>query len=173
MSGEFHLALDKVRPPGWARFVVRAERAAAPLCPRSLPPPGSLPHHPTLPPHRQTPKMLGALRHAWAPAAFVAGFKLETDEGILVKKAAKSIRAYGLHCVVANILETRKERVLLVTPGAGCGGGEGACGAPSADGVAVEAISRDPAEPFIEKQLVSRVVALHRRYMAAACGAGA
>ena len=61
----------------------------------------------------KTPKMLGALRRSWAPRAFVVGFKLETEESILVSKAAKSIASYGLHAVVANILETRKERVLI------------------------------------------------------------
>ena len=40
---------------------------------------------------------MGALRREWAPAAFCVGFKLETDEAILVAKAAASIRHYGLH----------------------------------------------------------------------------
>ena len=120
----------------------------------------------------KTPKMLGALRREWAPAAFCVGFKLETDEAILVAKAAASIRHYGLHCVVANILETRKERVLLVTPeeGAGGGGGAAADGPPRADaaGVAVAAIDRDPTESCIERQLVTAVVRLHAAHRAAA-----
>jgi len=123
----------------------------------------------------RTPKMLGALRAAWAPAAFVVGFKLETDPAILISKATRSISAYALHAVVANILETRKERVLLVTPasgeagGGGGGGGGGEEGMTSDDGgdtpVAVETIDRPPGEPFIERALVARVVALHRAYM--------
>ena len=34
----------------------------------------------------QVPKMLGALRRAWAPEAFIVSFKLETDEGLLISK---------------------------------------------------------------------------------------
>ena len=123
----------------------------------------------------KTPKMLGALRRAWAPRAFVVGFKLETEESILVAKAAKSIASYGLHAVVANILETRKERVLIVAPplpsSSGGEGGEGE-GEEKDEGkkrvdastVRVEAIERDPAQPFIERQLVGEVVRLHREY---------
>ena len=96
-------------------------------------------------------------RRAWAPAAFVAGFKLETDEAVLVSKATGSIAAYGLHCVVANILETRKDRVLLVTAKEGGDGGT--------DAVDVVPIDRDPTEAFIERQLVEAVVRLHARYM--------
>ena len=112
----------------------------------------------------KTPKLLGALRREWAPRAFVAGFKLETDESVLVHKAAKSIQAYGLHCVVANILETRKDRVLLVTPKAGGKGGGEENSDPSSS-VNVILIERDPTESFIERQLVEVVVRLHARYM--------
>lgn len=34
----------------------------------------------------QVPKMLGTLQHAWAPEAFLVSFKLETDEGLLIRK---------------------------------------------------------------------------------------
>ena len=34
----------------------------------------------------QVPKMLGSLRHMWAPEAFLVSFKLETDEGLLISK---------------------------------------------------------------------------------------
>jgi hypothetical protein len=111
----------------------------------------------------RVPKMLGALRTQWAPSAFVVGFKLETDAGILVEKAARSIAAYGLHAVVANVLDTRKDVVLLVTPSNdGNGGGGGGSGSGS---VSVETIVRPPTDAFIERALVDRVVALHRAYM--------
>ena len=55
--------------------------------------------------------MLGVLRLEWAPEAFLVAFKLETDETILMHKAAKSLHAYCLDAVVANILERRKEEV--------------------------------------------------------------
>ena len=115
----------------------------------------------------KTPKMLGALRSRWAPAAFVVGFKLETEESILVSKAAKSIASYGLHAVVANILETRKERVLIVAPPPFVGSESDKGGEKKkidATTVRIEAITKDPAQPFIERQLVGEVVRLHREY---------
>ena len=60
------------------------------------------------------PKMLAPLVKYWVPDAFVVSFKLETDEAILLKKAKKALETYH-HCVVvANLLHTRKERVILV-----------------------------------------------------------
>ena len=56
------------------------------------------------------PKCLGLLRHEWAPRAFHVSFKLETDEDLLISKAQKSIEAYGVHCVVANMLHTRTQQ---------------------------------------------------------------
>lgn len=123
----------------------------------------------------KTPKMLGALREAWAPSAFVVGFKLETDEAILVSKAARSIASYGLHAVVANILETRKERVLIVapplplplSPPSEANGGEvkkSDAVVVDASTVRVTAIDRDPSQPFIERQLVAEIVRLHKEY---------
>lgn len=56
------------------------------------------------------PKCLGLLRNEWAPRAFHVSFKLETDEDLLISKAQKSIKAYGVHCVVANMLHTRSHR---------------------------------------------------------------
>ncbi|EIE21331.1 DNA/pantothenate metabolism flavo protein [Coccomyxa subellipsoidea C-169] len=65
---------------------------------------------------QKVPKMLGALRSDWAPEAFLVSFKLETDDTILISKASKSIARYGVHAVVANILEKRKEVVHLGHP---------------------------------------------------------
>lgn len=75
---------------------------------------------------RKVPKMLGVLRRLWAPEAFAVSFKLETDEALLIDKAAGAIQAYGVHAVVANLLQTRATRVLLVLPPrheSGLGGG--------------------------------------------------
>ncbi|KAK9813822.1 hypothetical protein WJX73_000218 [Symbiochloris irregularis] len=63
---------------------------------------------------RKVPKMLGVLRHHWAPEAFIVSFKLETDERILMDKARGAMERYGVHVVVANTLQDRKERVQLV-----------------------------------------------------------
>ncbi|XP_024388326.1 phosphopantothenate--cysteine ligase 2 isoform X1 [Physcomitrium patens] len=63
----------------------------------------------------QVPKMLMLLRHLWAPEAFCVSFKLETDVKILIKKAQAAREKYGMHAVVANELETRKQKVIVVT----------------------------------------------------------
>lgn len=75
----------------------------------------------------QVPKMLGHVRQLWCPHAFAVGFKLETDPDILAFKAVGSLRKYGLHVVVANEMDKRKDRVMLVSLGGiGHGGGAGA-----------------------------------------------
>eukprot|EP00002_Diphylleia_rotans_P018480 TRINITY_DN3579_c0_g1_i1.p1 TRINITY_DN3579_c0_g1~~TRINITY_DN3579_c0_g1_i1.p1 ORF type:complete len:187 (-),score=46.76 TRINITY_DN3579_c0_g1_i1:77-637(-) len=61
-----------------------------------------------------TPKVLGVLRSRWCPNAYVVSFKLETDQQILIKKAKQAISKYSVHCVVANLLQTRKDHVILV-----------------------------------------------------------
>lgn len=40
--------------------------------------------------------------------------QLETDESILLVKAQHALRKYGHRLVIANLLSTRKQRVLLV-----------------------------------------------------------
>jgi phosphopantothenate-cysteine ligase len=62
------------------------------------------------------PKMLPYVRYEWAPNALCVSFKLETDEKILIKKAAGAIASYGVHMVVANVLATRYSEIFLVTP---------------------------------------------------------
>lgn len=66
-------------------------------------------------------------------------------------QAAGSIKNYRVHAVVANILETRMNQVLIVRTGL--------------DGqTSVDTINRDESQPFIEEQLVGRIVALHASY---------
>ena len=60
------------------------------------------------------PKMLAPLVKNWVPDAFVVSFKLETDQAILLKKAKKALETYQHRVVVANLLHTRKEQVILV-----------------------------------------------------------
>ncbi|BDA44561.1 Phosphopantothenate-cysteine ligase 2 [Coccomyxa sp. Obi] len=114
---------------------------------------------------QKVPKMLGTLRSQWAPEAFLVSFKLETDEGILISKASKSIARYGVHAVVANILEKRKEVVHLVRPAADSeDASTDACNAGSATpGMQVDEILRG-SETFIEAPLVLRIVQLHEQY---------
>ncbi|GAX76312.1 hypothetical protein CEUSTIGMA_g3758.t1 [Chlamydomonas eustigma] len=97
------------------------------------------------------PKMLGALTKQWAPQAMVVSFKLETDPDILVSKAEGAIRLYSVHAVVANLLQTRKEEVLIVRPGI-------------EDKVEVEAMRRPETADVIEKLLVPRIVHLHGNF---------
>ncbi|XP_076455635.1 phosphopantothenate--cysteine ligase-like [Babylonia areolata] len=61
------------------------------------------------------PKMLKPLVKDWLPDAFVVSFKLETDKAILIQKARKSLEQYQHKVVVANVLDTRKMEVVLVT----------------------------------------------------------
>ncbi|BFZ22356.1 hypothetical protein BsWGS_25395 [Bradybaena similaris] len=62
-----------------------------------------------------TPKMLRPLVKEWAPKAFIISFKLETDTSLLVDKARKALDTYHHQVVVANLLETRKKEVVIVT----------------------------------------------------------
>jgi phosphopantothenate-cysteine ligase len=61
----------------------------------------------------KVPKMLGSLRREWAPEAFVVSFKLETSAPLLESKARRALEEYGVHGVVANLLETRQEEVTV------------------------------------------------------------
>ena len=50
------------------------------------------------------------------PNAFVVSFKLETDDSLLIAKSRESLMKYNHKLVIANILQTRRNRVVLVTP---------------------------------------------------------
>lgn len=65
----------------------------------------------------QVPKMLSVLRNQWAPLAFCISFKLETDSDILVQKADMAMKKYKMNIVVANLLATYREEVIIVTNG--------------------------------------------------------
>lgn len=80
------------------------------------------------------PKLLAPLVSLWVPHAFVVSFKLETDENILITKARDALKKYKhkvcvgkdhitlfntmwfLQLVIGNILQTRRTRVVFVTP---------------------------------------------------------
>uniref|UniRef100_A0A0A9BKG4 DNA/pantothenate metabolism flavoprotein C-terminal domain-containing protein n=1 Tax=Arundo donax TaxID=35708 RepID=A0A0A9BKG4_ARUDO len=65
----------------------------------------------------QVPKMLSVLRNQWAPLSFCISFKLETDSDILVQKADMALSKYRMNIVVANLLATYKEEVIIITNG--------------------------------------------------------
>ncbi|XP_007492996.1 phosphopantothenate--cysteine ligase isoform X1 [Monodelphis domestica] len=61
------------------------------------------------------PKMLSPLVKDWAPKAFVISFKLETDPTVVIDHARKALETYRHQVVVANILESRRSYVVIVT----------------------------------------------------------
>lgn len=62
------------------------------------------------------PKLLAPLVSLWVPLAYVVSFKLETDESILISKARESLNKYRHKLVIGNILQTRRQKVVFVTP---------------------------------------------------------
>ncbi|KAK1902033.1 Phosphopantothenate--cysteine ligase [Dissostichus eleginoides] len=62
------------------------------------------------------PKILSPLVKDWAPQAFVISFKLETDASILLEKARRALDTYRHQAVVANVLDSRRGYVMVVTP---------------------------------------------------------
>jgi phosphopantothenate-cysteine ligase len=65
---------------------------------------------------KMVPKMLSPLVKDWAPQAFVISFKLETDPSILLDRARRALATYRHQAVVANVLDTRRGYVVVVTP---------------------------------------------------------
>jgi phosphopantothenate---cysteine ligase (ATP) len=64
---------------------------------------------------RPVPKALGYLRTHWAPDAYLVSFKLETDMDILKSKAEQAMDKYGSHLVVSNLLQSRHDKVWILT----------------------------------------------------------
>ncbi|NWR59169.1 PPCS ligase, partial [Bucorvus abyssinicus] len=64
---------------------------------------------------KMVPKMLSPLVKEWAPEAFVISFKLETDPLILIEKSRQALEKYRHQVVVANVLESRRTSVVVVT----------------------------------------------------------
>ncbi|XP_060614674.1 phosphopantothenate--cysteine ligase isoform X2 [Anolis sagrei] len=64
---------------------------------------------------RMVPKMLAPLVKDWAPEAFVISFKLETDPSLLIGKARQALETYRHQAVVANLLDSRRTVVTVVT----------------------------------------------------------
>lgn len=63
---------------------------------------------------KPVPKLLGLLRSQWCPQAFVVSFKLETDTNLLMGKSLQALDKYRHNCVVGNILEERKAKVVVI-----------------------------------------------------------
>ncbi|XP_003706167.2 phosphopantothenoylcysteine synthetase [Megachile rotundata] len=61
------------------------------------------------------PKVLAPLVSLWVPRAYVVSFKLETDENLLIAKARNALNRYKHNLVIANMLQTRKQQVTIVS----------------------------------------------------------
>lgn len=106
------------------------------------------------------PKRLGTLVSEWAPGAFVTSFKLETDLDLVIGKAKLAIEKYGVHLVVANQLQTRRNTVHLVSRE------NEACGDNAESTLFhVEDINRHEDNTHIESQLVAAVINRHNKFM--------
>ncbi|EGW31682.1 uncharacterized protein SPAPADRAFT_140523 [Spathaspora passalidarum NRRL Y-27907] len=64
----------------------------------------------------QVPKFLSRLVDNWAQGAMFVSFKLETDSNILIQKATTALERYHHQLVIGNLLQTRKNEVVFVTP---------------------------------------------------------
>ncbi|KAI0565157.1 DNA/pantothenate metabolism flavoprotein [Gracilaria domingensis] len=95
----------------------------------------------------RVPKCLGLLRQEWAPEAFIASFKLETDSDLLVKKSKAALQLYGVNCVIGNLLQTRYQEVLIF------------------DTAATRVLKRNNANECVEEALVNEIGIMHERYI--------
>ncbi|CAN8075996.1 unnamed protein product [Agarophyton chilense] len=95
---------------------------------------------------KPVPKCLGLLRQQWAPEAFIASFKLETDPEILEEKSKVALEQYGVHCVIGNLLQSRYQEVVIF------------------DTVGKRVLKRKSAEECIEVSLVKEVAMSHERF---------
>lgn len=101
---------------------------------------------------KQVPKCLGKLTSEWAPNAFAVSFKLETDTAILRTKADGALAKYGVHLVVANLLQTRKDVCYLVARDA-----------------SMTTVTRDANALCIEAKLIEHIVTQHQTFLIDQC----
>uniref|UniRef100_A0AAV2M8C4 Phosphopantothenate--cysteine ligase n=1 Tax=Knipowitschia caucasica TaxID=637954 RepID=A0AAV2M8C4_KNICA len=97
------------------------------------------------------PKILSPLVKDWAPQAFVISFKLETDASILLDKAKRALDTYRHQAVVANVLDSRRGYVVVVTPDS-----------------AVELLLTDEdvkQDIEIEERIVSNLTSAHQKFI--------
>jgi phosphopantothenate-cysteine ligase len=129
---------------------------------------------------RPVPKVLGRLKRGgdasespWAPEAFVVSFKLETNSAILLAKAAGAIAKYGVDLVCANLLQTYKREVTLVSarsasvsPSVGSGAlhGDEVEHVP-VEGVECKRLSTDVPGEEMEQKLVAELCGRHGQHI--------
>eukprot|EP01038_Epipyxis_sp_PR26KG_P008519 gene8519-11516_t len=104
----------------------------------------------------QTPKFLGTLASVWAPESFVVSFKLETDENLLIRKAQNAIEKYQVQLVVANMLQSRRDKCLLI-----CRDNNNE---NDINSFLKESIQRDESWSQIEPKLISEIANRHFQF---------
>ncbi|XP_068450848.1 phosphopantothenate--cysteine ligase [Clinocottus analis] len=97
------------------------------------------------------PKILSPLVKDWAPQAFVISFKLETDATILLEKARRALDTYRHQAVVANVLDSRRGYVVVVTP------------ETQAELIITDEDVKNEVE--IEERIVSNLTAAHKKFI--------
>jgi phosphopantothenate-cysteine ligase len=109
---------------------------------------------------------------AWLPGAFCASFKLETDSGVLLKKATAALHSYRLNAVCANLLQTRYKEMQLVTQAQGSDSGvlqlRRADQQPSHSSSAAGPAAPHEFDVEIEVELVKQLAQAHESWIAAA-----
>lgn len=91
-------------------------------------------------------KEIYRIKSEWNPDTFLISFKLETDEEILIKKAIRGIEKGHADFVVANILQTRYDRVLVLNKN-----------------IKYEIVKGE--KKFIEENLIEKIAQLHDEYI--------
>lgn len=92
--------------------------------------------------------------------------------GLHILQAGGALTRYHVNAVVANLLHTRKDRVLIVQQGSGSQGqqqqqvdaGHGSSSMDVEAQLQVIEVLRAADEPHIEKQLVANIVGLHELF---------
>ncbi|XP_026205462.1 phosphopantothenate--cysteine ligase [Anabas testudineus] len=102
------------------------------------------------------PKILSPLVKDWAPQAFVVSFKLETDATILLGKARRALDTYRHQVVVANVLDSRRGYVVVVTP------------ETQAELILTEEDVKNDIE--IEERIVSNLTSAHNKFISQQVG---
>ncbi|CAI5444805.1 unnamed protein product [Caenorhabditis angaria] len=97
------------------------------------------------------PKVIERVVNSYVPNAFIVSFKLETDAEKLLPKAKCALAKYGHQLVIANMLSTRKHRVVFVQQNQENG----------------EEITIGPSEENIEieEKIIERVEELHNDFI--------
>jgi phosphopantothenate-cysteine ligase len=91
-------------------------------------------------------KEMYKIKSEWNPKTFLVSFKLETNEEILIEKSLKAITKGNSDYVIANILQTRYDRVLIIS---------------NEEKLEITKSS----SKFIEENIVSKIIELHNNYI--------